>query len=221
MGIQERKERERERRRQQIIIAAKRVFSAKGFNKATMEDIAKEAELSPGTIYIYFKNKDELYASLSLRILKHLNIRLEHVKNESFDSQEERINSLREALYDVYEFDPLILINMFHLQSSETLKNLSPELLDEIKTLSRISLGTMADIFEDGIRNGEFIDQHPVTLADILWSLFSGIILWEESKRIINPEKDYLKSTLETAFEIFRQGITRHEIAEPAGKSRS
>ena len=35
MGIQERKERERERRRQQIIIAAKRVFSAKGFNKAT------------------------------------------------------------------------------------------------------------------------------------------------------------------------------------------
>ena len=83
MGIQERKEREKERRRQQIIVAAKRVFSGKGFNKATMEDIAKEAELSPGTIYIYFKNKDELYASLSLRILKHLNIRLEHVKNES------------------------------------------------------------------------------------------------------------------------------------------
>jgi len=55
MGIKERKEREKERRRQQIIIAAKRIFSAKGFNKATMEDIAKEAEISPGTIYIYFK----------------------------------------------------------------------------------------------------------------------------------------------------------------------
>ena len=49
MGIQERKEREKERRRQQIMVAAKRVFSDKGFNKATMEDIAQEAELSPGT----------------------------------------------------------------------------------------------------------------------------------------------------------------------------
>ena len=208
MGIQERKERERERRRQQIIVAAKRVFSAKGFNKATMEDIAKEAELSPGTIYIYFKNKDELYASLSLRILKHLNIRLGHVKNETFQDHGERIASLKKALYDVYEFDPLILINMFHLQSSETLKNLSPELLAEIKELSRSSLGAIAEIFEEGITKGEFIDQHPIALADILWSMFSGIILWEESKRIINKEKDYLKPTLEVAFEIFRQGIT-------------
>ena len=209
MGIQERKERERERRRQQIIVAAKRVFSAKGFTKATMEDIAKEAELSPGTIYIYFKNKDELYASLSLRILKHLNIRLEHVKNETFQTYEERVASLKQALYDVYEFDPLILINMFHLQSSETLKSLSPELLEEIKQLSRSSLGTMADIFEDGIQNGAFIDKHPVALADILWALFSGIILWEESKRIINQDKDYLKPTLEVAFDIFRQGIMK------------
>ena len=61
MGIQERKERERERRRQQIIVAAKKVFSEKGFNKATMDDIAGEAELSPGTLYLYFKNKEELY----------------------------------------------------------------------------------------------------------------------------------------------------------------
>jgi AcrR family transcriptional regulator len=65
MGIQERKERERGRRRQQIMIAAKRVFSFKGFNKATMEDIASEAELSPGTLYLYFKNKDELCASFT------------------------------------------------------------------------------------------------------------------------------------------------------------
>ena len=66
MGIHERKERERERRRQQIIVAAKRVFIRKGLSKTTMEDIANESELSPGTLYLYFKNKEELYASLSL-----------------------------------------------------------------------------------------------------------------------------------------------------------
>ena len=112
-------------------------------------------------------------------------------------------------MLDVYDFDSLIVINLFQLQSSETLKNLSSELLDEIIELSRSSLESMACIFEMGIKKGMFIDQHPYALADILWALFSGIILWEESKKIINENKDYLKPTLDLAFELFARGITR------------
>jgi len=208
MGIQERKEREKARRRQQIIVAAKRVFSAKGFNKATMEDIAKEAELSPGTIYLYFKNKDELYASLSLRILHYLYLRVEQLNSEDIAAKK-KLDALKDVLYDVYEFDPLIVINMFHLQSSETLKNLSPKLLGEIKELSQKALGVMANIFQDGIESGDFIDLHPVAMADIVWALFSGIILWEESKRILNSDKDYLKNTLGMAFDVFSRGIKK------------
>lgn len=193
MGIQERKQRERERRRQQIMIAAKRVFSQKGFNKATMEDIAKEAELSPGTLYLYFKNKDELFSSLSIRILQYLNIRLEHVVNDKTNkTAEQKIDALKEAMHDVYKFDPLMLVNMFHLQSSETMKNLSPELIEDITNLSQSSLSTMCKIFEDGIHKGFFIDKPPIILADIVLSMFSGIVLWEESKKIINEEKNFL-----------------------------
>jgi hypothetical protein len=47
---------------------------------------------------------------------------------------------------------------------------------------------------------------HPTAIADILWSLFSGIVLWETSKKIINGEKDFLKETFDTAFEIFSRG---------------
>jgi AcrR family transcriptional regulator len=207
MGIKERKEREKGRRRQQIMVAAKRVFSQRSFNKATMEDIAKEAELSPGTIYLYFKNKEELFASLSLRILQYMSIRLEHVHNEKYEEPKQKLTALKEALYEVYEFDPLVLINMFHLQSSETLKNLSPHLLSDIKDLSRQSFKSIARVFEEGIEKGDFIDRHPVALADIVWALFSGVVLWEESKRLIDSKKDYLRSTLEIAFEIFNRGI--------------
>ncbi len=207
MGIQERKERERERRRQQIMVAAKRVFSAKGFNKTTMEDIAKEAELSPGTLYLYFKNKDELFASLSLRMLQFLIIRLESLSQKIDLTLEEKLGIVKKALYDVYEFDPIVLINMFHLQSSETLKNLSPELLSNIKDMSRKSLRAIADVFEQGMQQGIYKKGHPVALADIFWALFSGIILWEESKRIIDGDKNYSKPTLELAFEIFERGI--------------
>ena len=209
MGIQERKEREKERRRQQIMVAAKRVFSDKGFNKATMEDIAQEAELSPGTLYLYFKNKEELYASLSLRILQYLLIRVEHVNEEKDAGPEDKLKSLVDAMYDVYEFDPLIIINMFHLQSSETLKNLSPQLMEEIKVLSRKSLGSIAQIFKEGVDEGIFIDQHPVALADTFWALFSGVVLWLTSKKIIDQRKDYLKQTLDVAFEIFRRGLNK------------
>ncbi len=208
MGIKERKEREKERRRQQIIVAAKRVFSEKGFNKATMEDIATEAELSPGTLYLYFKNKEELYASLSLRILQYLYIRVTHVHKENKLSPKDKVKALIDAMYDVYDFDPLIIINMFHLQSSETLKNLSPELLAEIKNLSQKSIGAIAQIFKEGIESGDYIDCHPNALADIFWSLFSGVVLWEASKKIIDHRKDYLKQTLQAAFEIFEKGIT-------------
>ena len=209
MGIQERKERERERRRQQIIVAAKRVFSAKGFSKATMEDIAKEAELSPGTLYLYFKNKDELYASLSIRILQYLNLRLEHVDKEKGLEPEELLDALKKVMFDVYDFDPLVIINMFHLQSSETLKNLSPPLLNEIKSLSRQSMAAMGQIFQEGIQKGVFIDKHPVALTDVFWALFSGVILWEESKKIVDESKDYLKPTLELAFKIFERGLKK------------
>jgi AcrR family transcriptional regulator len=211
MGIQERKEREKERRRQQIIVAAKRVFSDKGFNKATMEDIAKEAELSPGTLYLYFKNKEELYASLSLRILQYLHIRVTHVNKDRALAPEKKLPALMDAMFDVYDFDPMIIINMFHLQSSETLKNLSDAMLEEIKALSQKSIGTIAKIFEEGIANGIYIDRHPVALADIFWSMFSGVVLWEASKKIISADKDYLKSTLSTAFELFERGIVKRE----------
>jgi AcrR family transcriptional regulator len=209
MGIQERKEREKERRKQQILVAAKRVFSEKGFNKATMEDIAHEAELSPGTLYLYFKNKEELYASLSLRILQYLLLRIEHVNAMKQAGPDEKLKALMEAMYDVYEFDPLIIINMFHLQSSDTLKNLSPQLLAEITDLTRKAMKSIVQIFKDGVSKGLFIDRHPVALADTFWSLFSGVILWMTSKKLVSESKDHLKETLALAFDIFYRGIKR------------
>lgn len=219
MGIKERKDRERERRRQQILVAAKRVFSEKGFHKATMEDIAREAELSPGTLYLYFKNKDELFSSLSLRILQYLQLRLEHIANsEDNMTPEQKVQALKEALYDVYEFDSLMLINLFHLQSSETLKNLSPTLLSDMNELSRNSLSMMAKIFKDGIAEGQFIEKHPIALADIVWGLFSGLVLWEESKKVIDGDKNYLQDTLEIAFDVIQRGICKKTNIQKKGE---
>ena len=67
----------------------------------------------------------------------------------------------------------------------------------------------MAQIFKEGIQAGLFIDKHPVAISDIFWSLFSGVVLWTNSKKIINEEKNFLKETLNLAFKVFKQGIMR------------
>jgi len=209
MTIHERQSRDRERRRQQIIAASKRVFLSKGASRVTIKDIADEAELSPGTLYIYFKNKDELYASLSIRILKHLNLRLQRVRENKELPYDQKINSVKQAFCEVYEVDPPMLINLYHLQSSETLENISAELFDEIMSLSRQCLKTLSKIFAKGIQAGSYVSVDPRRTALILWSMFSGLVVWEESKRALDPRRDFLQPTLEIAFEIFKRGVSK------------
>ena len=67
MGIAERKEREKAQKREAIIDAAEEIFFAKGYENTTMDEIAEKAEYSKGTIYLYFKNKEELYVGISGR----------------------------------------------------------------------------------------------------------------------------------------------------------
>ncbi len=208
MGIQERKNREKGLRRNQILKAAKEVFSTKGYNTATMEEIADLAELSPGTLYIYFKNKEELHTFLSIDILKRIAEQVELVAQENVSS-ERKLDNLRDVFIEVYENDPMILISLFHLQAGETLKNLTDEVLNQLKQTSVKALSAITSIIVEGIEEGVFIDEHPVALADVIWSTFSGVVLWVDSKRLLNDQKDFVKPTLKIAFSIAKKGLKK------------
>ena len=209
MGIHARKKREKEERRQVIMSAARKILSEKGFEKSTMEDIANEAELSPGTLYLYFKSKNDLFASLTIRVLQYLNKKLENIINNTLDT-EQKIASLKDVMYDAFSFDPVIIIHMFNFQSGHTLSNFSPDIISEILTLSTRSQKIMATIFQEGIDNELIGDKKPEALAELVWILFSGVVLREESKRIINGKEEInLKPSLENAFDIFLKGIKK------------
>ena len=216
MGIAERKERERDyqqkMRRGQILEAAKRLFHSKGFSTATIEDIAQEAELSPAAIYLYFKNKDDIYVSLNLQLLEYLADRLERLYLQEDVHAEEKVEALKDLFYDVYNFDPLILINLFHLQASEGIRRLPPERLAQLNELAAKSLRNLAGIFDQGKEEGHYEDYHSTVLADIIWIIFTGAVLWEESKRMTNPDKDYLETTLDLAIDIIRKGIRKNAV---------
>ena len=72
MGVAARRQREKEERKTAILEAAEKVFVAKGVGTATMDDIAHEAELSKGTLYLYFDSKDELYLEIAVRAVRDI-----------------------------------------------------------------------------------------------------------------------------------------------------
>ena len=72
MGVAARRQREKEERKAAILASAEKVFVSKGVGMATMDDIAHEAELSKGTLYLYFDSKDELYLEIAVRAVRDI-----------------------------------------------------------------------------------------------------------------------------------------------------
>ncbi|MCG8565297.1 MAG: TetR/AcrR family transcriptional regulator [Desulfobacterales bacterium] len=173
-----------------------------------MEEIAKEAELSPGTLYLYFKNKEELHTSLSINLLSRLSDMLHDVVEQEIGI-EEKIKRFRDVFIQVYDEDASILINLFHLQSGETLTNLSDDVMEELKTYSSRAHGALISVVQEGIDAGFLVDEHPAALADVIWATYSGVVLWVDSKRLLNDEKDFVKPTLRTAFSMIIKGMSK------------
>lgn len=100
MGINERKEKEKEIRRNDIIDAAEKVFFTKGYALATMDDVAREAEFSKRTVYVYFNSKEQIYFEIMLRGYKLLNSMFEvELQKKEEDSALEKIRKMGRILY--------------------------------------------------------------------------------------------------------------------------
>jgi AcrR family transcriptional regulator len=104
LGTEERRKREREQRNEEILKAAKKVFFTKGFNDTTMDDIARESELSKGTLYLYFKNKEDLAHAIMFESFKFLKNMMEDAVGDGGTGMEKikRIVSVMPVYYDRY-----------------------------------------------------------------------------------------------------------------------
>ena len=209
MGIAERKKREKEIRKKQIQNAAMAVFMNKDFNSVTIEDIANEAELSPATLYRYFKNKYELYASLHLMYLKDLHDQIETVYADDTLAVEEKIVRFKDAMYKAFQNNPILLKIIFYIQPYDVLTSLDKNLLNKLNRVARGSMNMMAAVYDDGVKQEKFKEGQGMLHADILWAIFSGLVVWEGAKHQIDPRKDFLKPTLDRAFDIFYWGIKK------------
>lgn len=99
MGVKERKERERRQRSNDILEAARRQFEAKGFLNTTLQDVAREAEISVGLIYRYFLSKEDIFAALALKGAKQFDRELARITRSAKAKAGRR--DVGEVLYEV------------------------------------------------------------------------------------------------------------------------
>ena len=88
MGTKERRAREKEQLRQQILSAARELFVNEGYENVSMRKIANKIEYSPTTIYLYFKDKADLLDSVCQETLLNLLNTLENLKENTSDPVE-------------------------------------------------------------------------------------------------------------------------------------
>src|SRR5580700_10166265 len=96
MGVQERREREKRGIREEILEAARTLFVAEGYESVSIRKIAEKIEYSPGTIYLYFRDKADILAQISEETFSRLERKLVAINNDAALDPLERVrNGLR------------------------------------------------------------------------------------------------------------------------------
>jgi len=169
----------------QIINAAEDVFTKKGFDEARMDDIAEETGLSKGTLYNYFKSKDDLIIAILDRMFQREFRQLENLNQESTSAidtiwqltdllTKDILNMLR-LIPIVYQFLALTFRNKY---VQKALKKYVNRYLD-----------VLTPIVQRGIDSGEFrkVDAREVAVA--MGAMIEGtLLLWVYDKSIVEPE---------------------------------
>lgn len=176
MGISERRAREKVQRRNAIIDAAERVFFSKGRYLATMDDVAEEAEFSKGTIYLYFKNKEELYLAIHQRGLQILRELFERTVRE-IETGLEKVVAIGEVYFqfskDYADYFSALIYYESHNFDIEDENSFANECVRE----AQATLGVLIDAIQIGMDDGSIrADLDPVKTAVLLWGQTSGLI---------------------------------------------
>jgi len=182
MGITERREREKEQRRNDIIDAAERIFFSKGWSTATMDDIAEEAELSKGTLYLYFKSKNELYQAINLRGLLVLEKLFQEAVNR-YETGIEKTRAIGQAYYQFYLDYPDYFNALVYFESHEIDDADENSVATECDDQGNKVLNLLIEALQKGIEDGTIrSDINPLKTAVILWGYSSGLIQLISSK---------------------------------------
>ena len=179
-----------------ILAAAERLFAEKGTEKTTMDDIAREAEYSKATLYVYFQSKEEIINAILLSGIVLLKKKL-HEAIESHRDWFQAYEAVCRVIARFYDENPTAYDAATGVMP---LSQASEELQKGLSDISRVAAEIdeeMAAFLVRGVEEGAVrIKLPPMETVSLFWSALSGIIHMAEFR------EDFLQRTL---------GISREE----------
>ena len=204
--IQEMKFPRREKRkagqRQEMLDTALGLFSEKGYHNVSMHEIADSAEFAIGTLYKFFKNKEDLYKDLVLEQSKTYHDALMRAI-ETPDDEVERLRIFVRTKGELFRGN-LPFIRLYLAESRGASFNIKAGLDEKLRKGYHDSLQRLASIFEAGISNGRFKRiASPYYLAVALDSTVNAfLLLWLDA-----PEVHPYPEDPDTILDIFFRGL--------------
>ena len=201
MERKERKEKEKVARIEGILSAAKRVFSRKGYEATTMEDIAAEAGFGKASLYFYFKRKEEVFLSLIKDGLEGQKKLLKEVMSSQL-SNVERLEAILSKFFE-YVQENREFMRIVHSESQKLYATTLREVRSSIIKDHRKTMEGIAKIVRDGIESGEFREVEPTLAA----ASFMGIVRSVIFNWFVKDEKSLLDRYKPMVMDIFLKGI--------------
>ena len=150
-----RRERERLNQRREILDAALFLFSKKGYHNVSMHEIAKKAEFAVGTLYKFFKNKEDLYSSLIVEQSDKFHDAIIAAVSESENEVEQLRNYVR-AKSMVFR-DNVDVIRLYFTETRGASFNVRTGLDKSIRQrYNNVLLNVLAPVFERGMKKKIF-----------------------------------------------------------------
>lgn len=171
MGVQERKAREKQELRQEILDAARDLFIREGFENVSMRKIAEKIEYSPTTIYLHFQDKADLLDCVCEETLRKLENRLAVISETKSDPLERMMTGLR-AYIDFGLEHP----NDYRVAFLMEFKPFSePERCLRCHSMGQQNFDHMRRDVSECMRSGVFAEGDVEATSQALWAAIHGV----------------------------------------------
>ena len=160
-------QRRKQARPQEILESATRVFAQKGYTDSRIEDVADAAGISKGTVYVYYKNKDELFRAVLMHYIDSEFETLRNIAPKFEGSAEELLRLILHEMAQQFIDQDTGSIVWGLVRDGEKL----PELVEFFRTeILEHGLNALRDVLKMGQATGEFRDCDVDVLPDIIVS---------------------------------------------------
>lgn len=182
-----------------ILDAATRVFAERGFFGAQVADIARRAGIAAGTVYLYFRSKDELLLTLFERTMQDA-IREGREALDGVDDPAERLRRIARLHLERLgrDRDLAIVFQVELRQSTKFMARLSA-------TRLRDYLGLIRDTIADGQARGVFRSNVPATLSA---KMFFGALDEMATNWILSDRRYTLSDDADAVVDVFLHGVS-------------